>query len=550
MKKIYLFTVIAASLSCNVIMAQFQWAKKGGLYAYDYGYGVVSDASGNAYVAGKFEQNAVFETSTLTCAGNHDAFIAKYLSDGTLDWIRRAGGVNGDYAWSLSTDGTNLYVTGEIEGFNDIIAFQNSTITLTTAGDNDIFIAKYDMGGNLIWAKREGGGKSERGMGVANDAAGNVYVCGHITDTSNFNGTTAPGYGGKDIFVAKYDMNGNFQWARVAGSTGRDEAKSVKVDASGNVYICGLFSNNTTFGAQTLTCTPGYFDAFIAKYDANGTLQWVKKSGGDYDDVAWALDIDQNKLYVTGEFNAYATFDAVGLTTVGNADVYVACYDDLGNVQWASRAGGPLIDRARGITVKGSDIFITGQYGGTATFGGGSINAPDSSDIFIAGLTTAGTFSGAITVQGAADLPEAEGFESGNAVWYDGAGTLLATGATLNGGIFGATSLSPFSRTDFFVTKILTTNIGLKENEQDAFMNLYPSPNNGSFKLSMANVNSESVNISIHNILGESVYVNSLKVNNGNVESEINTANLSNGTYYIQVKSDSKSYNLKTVINK
>jgi PKD repeat protein len=86
--------------------------------------------------------------------------------------------------------------------------------------------------------------------------------------------------------------------------------------------------------------------------------------------------------------------------------------------------------------------------------------------------------------------------------------------------------------------------------EEDASVNLYPNPNNGSFKVNIENVNSENVVISIYNILGEKVYSSIAKVSNGQVKSDIHAENFSNGTYYIQVKSDARSYNLKTVINK
>src|SRR3954471_14000366 len=102
MKKIYLLSLVA--LTVVQLNAQINWARKGGLWAYDYGYGVVTDNSNNIYVAGKFEFNAVFGAFTANCQGNHDAYIIKYSPDGTEQWFRTAGGHDGDYAWGISTD--------------------------------------------------------------------------------------------------------------------------------------------------------------------------------------------------------------------------------------------------------------------------------------------------------------------------------------------------------------------------------------------------------------------------------------------------------------
>src|SRR5687767_11807150 len=92
----------------------FQWAKRAGLWAFDLGYGIASDNMGNVYIAGKYEMNAVFGSATVSCAGNHDVYVAKYGPDGDFKWVRTAGGTGGDYAWAIASDGSgNVYVTGE-----------------------------------------------------------------------------------------------------------------------------------------------------------------------------------------------------------------------------------------------------------------------------------------------------------------------------------------------------------------------------------------------------------------------------------------------------
>lgn len=537
-----LFLLVSLNLYFVHLNAQnFTWAKAEGLYAYDYGYGIANDNSGNVYVAGKYEENAVFSGTTVGCAGNHDIYIAQYSSDGNLNWIRTAGGVLGDYAHTLACNKTsNVYIAGEIEGFNDPVFFQGSSITLNTKGDNDIFIASYDLSGNLLWAKSEGNHKSEKALSITYDNSGNVIICGYFTDTTIIGGITIPGNGGRDIFIAKYDQNGNLLWANHAGGPLRDEGLSVKCDAAGNIYVCGMHSNGATFGSTTLTTanTPSgyYMDAFLAKYAPDGTLIWVKAAGGDYDDVAWSMTIDDvGKLYVTGEFNAYAIFGGIALTTTGQADIFVACYDDSGNTQWAVQAGGPLIDRARGIGTDGLHLFITGQYGSTAAFGSNSITATDSSDIFIAELFSNGSFVWASTVGGNADAYENLGYESGNSICAESSGTAYVTGSLIDNANFGSNSVTAYDRTDIFIAK-MNTYVGINElsGKKDPSIHIYPNPGNGKFFVVADNGFTKKAEINIYNSMGEIIYHTlpiSSKIN-------IDLSTEKKGIYLVQITSD------------
>jgi hypothetical protein len=551
MKKLYFFTLFS-SLFISISAQTFDWAKRAGLYEYDYGYGIATDNSGNVYVAGKYEMNADFSGTTLSNAGNHDIYVAKYGSDGTLGWVTTGGGTLGDYAHSIACDGNSIYIAGEIEGYGNLINFQNSAITLNSIGDNDLFLAKYDLNGTLLWAKSAGGLFNEKALGITYDNSGNVYICGFFNDTANFSGTKIYGTPGKanDIFVAKYDMNGTLQWVRQAGSAGRDEAKSIKCDANGNVYICGMYSNGAVFGSQTLTSPNGYFNAFVAKYTSAGTLSWVKTAGGDVDDVAWSLTVDNaGQVFVTGEYNAYAVFDSFSLLATGsggNADIFVACYDATGNVKWVKGAGGVLIDRARGIGTDGTNIFITGQFGTTASFGSFTATAADSSDIFIAGLNNSGNFIWATSVGGLADSVETLGYESGNGICTDKTGGVYATGSLLNGGIFGTTTLSQYSRTDIFITKLsqVVGIAGLVNNSKD--IHVYPNPGTGNFTLDLEGFSAHKTEMTIYNYLGQVI---DKRTDNSSAKINIDLSGQVKGVYFIEVRADDqKTFREKIIL--
>ncbi len=583
MKTFYYFILSSSLLllsNCLVnLQAQtFDWAQRGGLYAYDYGYGVSTDNAGNVYAAGKFEQDAIFGTGagsvTLPNQGNHDIFVAQYSASGTLNWIHTGGGPSGDYAHALACDKVNnLYIAGEIQNLQNgpaaragttQIVFPGSSITLNDIGDNDAFVANYDLNGNLLWARNMGGYYNDKAQAVAYDTDGNVLVAGFYNDTAYFasttpfnnatqfgpNTTTITGSttGLNDMFVAKYDKNGNFLWVQQVTGPGRDEAKSVGCDAAGNVYVCGLYSDSAQFGNLPLFPLTGYYNTFLAKYSPSGVLQWVKSSSqGPYDNVAWALTLDKNGLiYVAGEFNASVYFGNVELITKGMADVFVTCYDENGNVQWATSAGGQLIDRARGIGTDGTNVYITGQFGSlttisgkdttitTAGFGSTNLMAADSSDIFVAELNSSGKFLYAKSVGGIPDSLELLGYESGNAISADAAGNAYATGSTLQGGIFGSTALAQYSRTDFFLTKVSPGATGLTvlaKNNQDE-ITIYPNPSSGQFTIDLAQLPDQRIEMNIYNGIGQLIDTRSDKSPS---KINLNLSAQNSGIYFIKI---------------
>jgi hypothetical protein len=541
MKKTYLMLWISLFYITGAMAQSFEWAKREGLWAYDYGYGVVTDQAGNIYVSGKYEMNANFSGTVVSCAGNHDMYVAKYSPSGALIWIKTAGGDAGDYAHNLMIDGNSLYVTGE---FENTASFGSTT--LTAVGDNDIFIAKYDLNGNLIWVRKAGGGGNDRALSASADAQGNVYICGHFSGTANFGGNWITGYGDKDIYVAKYNANGDFQWVNKAGSALRDEALAVKADASGNVYVTGMFKDGATFGSNTLS-SKGYWDMFLAKYNTAGALLWVVKGGGDWDDVGWDIAMDNGgKIYVAGEFNAYATFGSQSLTTAGNSDVFVACYDASGNTQWLRRAGGDLIDRVRGLSCDGSNLYITGQFGASAGFGSTTLNAADSSDIFVAALDNSGNFKWALAVGGRADSVETLGYESGNSICTDGAGNVYVTGAVLDNGVFGGTTLETYSRTDMFLTKIVQGPLSVTAAKAaQNVISLFPNPASGFVMVRSSEELSGDVQLSLFNALGERLLY---KNYNGFSSQELDISQYAKGVYILQLKSKDAETNLRLVV--
>ncbi|MDD4309565.1 MAG: SBBP repeat-containing protein, partial [Candidatus Cloacimonetes bacterium] len=292
----------------------FLWAKQAGGTSFDHGYCISTDSNGNCYVTGYFYGTAIFGATTLTSNGSSgygDIFIAKLDANGNYLWVKQAGGTSNDIGYGIATDSNgNSYVTGYFAGTATF-----GTTSLTSSGGYDIFIAKLDTNGNYLWAKKAGGTSTDEGNGIATDSSGNSYVTGYFNGTATFGTTTLTSNGSSysDIFIAKLDTNGNYLWAKNAGGTSGDYGYGISTDSSGNSYVTGYFNGTATFVTTSLTSS-GSNDIFIAKLDTDGNYQWAKKAGSASDDYGYGIATDSSgNSYVTGSFLGTATFGSTSL---------------------------------------------------------------------------------------------------------------------------------------------------------------------------------------------------------------------------------------------
>jgi hypothetical protein len=389
------------------------WAKRAGGTTSDEAYSVAVDTSGNVFVAGIFHSTTIiFGSTTLTNAGNYDIFLAKYDSNGNVLWAKRAGGAGLDRAYSVTVDVSgNAYLAGYFASSSIVFG----STTLTSVGAEDIFLAKYGVNGNVLWAKSAGSALYDGATSVAVDTSGNVYMAGVFRSSTIVFGSTTltnAGVSNYDIFLAKYDINGNIVWAKSAGSTSDDVATSVTVDLLGNLYVTGYFkSPSLIFGSTTLSNadnTGNSYDLFISKYDINGNVVWAKSAGSTGDDFVNSIALDAlGNPYVTGYFNSSTlSFGSTTLTNVGSNNIFLAKYDVNGNVVWAKSSGGTDNDFASSVVVDPSgNVCVSGYFNSPSiTFNSTTLTNAGVYNIFIAkcfGCYTpanAGSVSGFTTV--------------------------------------------------------------------------------------------------------------------------------------------------------
>ncbi|TAL59565.1 MAG: hypothetical protein EPN85_09050, partial [Bacteroidetes bacterium] len=237
MKKYLSFTSVFLAGFC-AFSQNWEWTKTAGGHAIDKVTGITNDHFGNIFLTGYFDSTIAFDSTHLVSAGGTDIFIAKYDPDGVLIWAKQVGGQNDDYSSAISTDITgNCYVTGFFFIQGTITTFGSTTVT--QAGDADMFISKFTASGNLLWVRNGGSKGEDASFGIATDVSGNSYITGYFSGTALFGTTKITSLGYSDIFVAKYDAAGNMVWVKSGGGSYQDEAYAVSTDIAGNCYITG-----------------------------------------------------------------------------------------------------------------------------------------------------------------------------------------------------------------------------------------------------------------------------------------------------------------------
>ena len=313
------------------------WTRQLGTSANDYSFSVAVDGAGNAFMSG-YTEGSLGGTS----AGGSDAFLAKYDSSGNLLWTRQLGTSAYDYSNSVAVDGAgNAFISGHTYG----------SLGGTNAGGDDAFLAKYDAAGNLVWTRQLGTSGWDESYSVAVDGAGNAFISGWTW--GSLGGNRA---GSIDAFLAKYDMAGNLLWTRQLGTWSADYSVAVAVDGAGNAFISG-YTGGSLGGTN-----PGSEDAFLAKYDSAGNLLWTQQLGTSSIDRSESVAVD-------GAGNAFVsgwTQGDLGGSNAGWWDAFLAKYDAGGNLLWTQQLGTSSGESSYSVAVGvAGNAFISGRTVGS-----------------------------------------------------------------------------------------------------------------------------------------------------------------------------------------
>jgi hypothetical protein len=387
-------TVLSSVGSNDIFLAKFTpsgtplWAKRFGDADSQISLDAATDAAGNVVIAGHFSGTVDFGSGVLTSAGGTDVFLAKFDPSGAPLWSKRFGnGSTEQEGRGIAIDGAgNVLLTGFYMGAIDF-----GGGALPSAGLRDVFLAKFDPAGTPLWSQRFGDQFDQQALGLAVDEPGNIAITGSLAGTINFGGGSLTSSGDYDIFLAKFDPSGAPLWGKRFGDLKTQWGRALAIDHTGSVVVTGDFSGSADFGEGPLASV-GNVDVFLAKFDASGALQWSKQFGGPGDQFGRGLAVDQaGDVLLTGHFAVSVNIEGKVLTSAGADDLFLAKFDATGTPIWSKKFGEANNQRATDIAIGGlGEEIVTGYFATSMNMGSGSLMSVGDSDVFLAkfdGLT-------------------------------------------------------------------------------------------------------------------------------------------------------------------
>jgi hypothetical protein len=301
------------------------------------------------------------------------------------------GSNNDDLSYAVCKDESGcFYTSGFFKGTMMI-----GTTSLISDGAEDMYVAKHNSAGQIVWAKKAGGSDYDAGYSISYHE-GFVYVTGAFGGTANFEGQLLSSSGAHDGFIAKYDSSGNFIWAKKAGSSSSlDRADQIVFGNGNTMYLCASIFDGSSYGATVLSSNGGE-DAYILKLDTAGSLLDYINIGGSSNDYCYDLKLVNGHLYIAGDFHSNTImFGTTSKSKNGDYDGYLAKYDLSLNEVWGNTGGGAMHDDFQKVIVDANgNCYATGNFNTSITFGSQTLNAivPGPVDGFLVKYDVNGAF--------------------------------------------------------------------------------------------------------------------------------------------------------------
>ena len=299
----------------------FQWAIQTGCDNNMSLETIRADENDNVYIVGDFIGNVTLGASSLSSSIT-DSYLAKLEGNGTWKWAVQTNATNRTYPFDIAVKGNSVYFGGEMNGGTTTIG--NTTFTSSGAGSG--FLAKYDTTGTFQWAKEIISTDDADVYGITIDNNDDVVITGFFNqdatiDTSTFNVTN------KGMFLAKYSSVGNFYWASIIESSNSIEGWKVASNDKNELFVFGPYYGSLTFNSTTFTSN-GSQDLFLTKYDTNGNPIWIATGGGSANDYGLELSIaNDGNIHLVGYFQGTTTFGSQTLTSNGGTDILLLQYN-------------------------------------------------------------------------------------------------------------------------------------------------------------------------------------------------------------------------------
>lgn len=424
---------------------EFEWVIRAGGALHDKTRGIATDGHGNVYLTGEFTGTATFGEHTVTSAGGMDFFVAKVDPAGKFLWVRHGGGEKIDRGYAIASDKMgNTYVTGHFESPEAF--FEKNKIG--NKGNYDLFIAKYDPDGHLLWIKAGGGAGSDNGHGVAVDEMGHVFVTGTVVGELTLDEVSLGGAAGSHVFCLMLDKDGKVEWYRVAEGEGSSSGQSIAVDGRGNCVVGGAAGGGGSFGGVALTNLKGR-DVLVACFDSSGRNVWLHQGYGSAGAMVHGITADRTgNVWAAGMFNGELKLQERSVQSAGKYDILLMSLNAKGELKWAKTAGGEGIDYGLGVVADsaGNAIF-SGSFQEKMAFGDAEKTASGGSDIYLAGFDERGQQTWFLQ-------PTGKATEHAYTLALDPEGALYVSGACSGPTTFGRHELGHLGGGDVFLAKV------------------------------------------------------------------------------------------------
>lgn len=563
---LFLSALLGFNFTVAAQTAKHEWTRNFGTNLNTIGTSLATDNLDNVYTAGTFDGIADFDpsnlsTDLLTSKGLEDIFLSKMNAKGEHLWVKQIAGTGIDQVHHLKLDPSgNIYLVGSFQGTIDMDPGPG-TSNLISNGSNDVFLAKYDVNGSLLWAKSFGSSDDDQGIGL-DVSASSVAITGYFRGNIDFDASNPlaqhSASAQSDIFVAHFDLLGNYNWSHSIGGPSDEEGKSVRIDKSGNVLIAGFFNNSVDFNpgvGTSFKAASGGRDAFLVKFSPSGMFSWVKTFGGNgLECVQTVLTDESNNIISVGYYTSITDFDPMPavdfyLNPGSLSSIFIQKLDSNGNFLWAKGFNGYIQSYSQSAALDHlGNIYLTGYFNSSVDFGTGSgisnLSTTGFEDIFIVKLYPSGKYASAHKTGGTK-------YESGYSLFMDKKGAMFACGkfsGTVDfdpGSNVANTAAFGSSISDAYVVKWTNfpASITDKAIDNKLEVQVYPNPSTGLVRVELGTMNKQNYSLHVRNTLGQLVYrADQLEQNNS-----LDLSTLPNGLFILTIFADGQMHHSTTL---
>lgn len=427
---------------------------------------LATDSKGNVLIGATYEKDFL----SFPGAGGTDLALVRLSPTGEVLWRRSFGsGFNDEWSGIVVDSMDNIYAVGSFW-----LELQIDTVLLTTDKENvkALFVSKFTPDGDLLWVKKIEGNGLKTASELTLDDEGRLLLAGYFASTLFIGNQQLVANGRTDLFVARFQPDGQFDWAAGAGYTGETRALSLAALPGGAVALTGFYNDTTLIGADQLIASTFDRDVFVCLYDADGQPQWARRAGGVHDDAVTTIRYaPDGRLYVTGYLvGVISLSDDLSIQSqTGNPDFYLLSYDTTGAPVSARAYGGRQFQQTTGMALRDDQIWLSGYYQGDMTIDGQTVDAGSGIGSFLA------RFGPDLQLQKLYNFPSENNLLI-NALTFDPTGTLVFGGGYTGNLSIGGQNIASGGRFDLFLGQILQATPVDASLERPAKVSVFPNP--------------------------------------------------------------------------